>query len=97
MSFFGSTAAVDGWRVCIVDTVDELNANAANALLKVLEEPPLRSLFLLVTHAPARVLPTIQSRCRKLPLRPLSTADVIRAAAQAAELDTSDPLLQETR
>ncbi len=77
ISFFGSTAAVEGWRVCIVDTVDELNPNAANALLKVLEEPPQRSLFLLVSHAPARVLPTILSRCRKLPLRPLATADVI--------------------
>lgn len=95
VSFFGSTAAVDGWRVCIVDTVDELNANAANALLKVLEEPPLRSLFLLVTHAQARVLPTIQSRCRKLPLRALSVADVTRATAKAAELETSDPLLKE--
>src|SRR4051812_12253640 len=95
ISFFGSTAAVEGWRVCIVDTVDELNANAANALLKVLEEPPLRSLFLLVTHAPARVLPTIQSRCRKLPMRALSIADVTRATSQAAELDTSDPMLKE--
>ncbi len=74
IAFFGSTAAVEGWRVCIVDTVDELNPNAANALLKVLEEPPRQSLFLLVSHAPARVLPTIQSRCRKLPLRPLATA-----------------------
>ena len=54
ISFFGSTAAVDGWRVCIVDTVDELNPNAANALLKILEEPPQQSLFLLVSHAPAR-------------------------------------------
>lgn len=56
ISFFGSTAAVDGWRVCIVDTVDELNPNAANALLKILEEPPQQSLFLLVSHAPSRVL-----------------------------------------
>jgi DNA polymerase-3 subunit delta' len=95
ISFFGSTAAVDGWRVCIVDTVDELNANAANALLKVLEEPPQRSLFLLVTNAPARVLPTIQSRCRKLPLRPLGVDDVIHAAAQAAQMTENDPLLEE--
>ncbi|WP_371423269.1 DNA polymerase III subunit delta' [Tardiphaga sp.] len=95
VSFFGSTAAVEGWRVCIVDTVDELNANAANALLKVLEEPPLRSLFLLVTHAQARVLPTIQSRCRKLALRPLSVGDVTRATSQAAEIESSDPLLKE--
>ena len=93
--FFGSTAAVEGWRVCIVDTVDELNPNAANALLKVLEEPPRQSLFLLVSHAPARVLPTILSRCRKLPLRPLATDDVIRAAAQAAQIAADDPALAE--
>jgi len=95
ISFFGSTAAIEGWRVCIVDTVDELNPNAANALLKILEEPPQQSLFLLVSHAPARVLPTIQSRCRKLPLRPLATDDVIRAAAQAANLAIDDPALAE--
>lgn len=95
ISFFGSTAAVEGWRVCIVDTVDELNPNAANALLKILEEPPQQSLFLLVSHAPARVLPTILSRCRKLPLRPLSTEDVIRAAARAADMDADDAGLRE--
>src|SRR5947199_3017551 len=95
ISFFGSTAAIEGWRVCIVDTVDELNPNAANALLKILEEPPQQSLFLLVSHSPARVLPTIQSRCRKLPLRPLSPEDVVRAAAEAAEISAGDPALLE--
>jgi DNA polymerase III subunit delta' len=95
ISFFGSTAAVEGWRICVVDTVDELNPNAANALLKVLEEPPRQSLFLLISHAPARILPTIQSRCRKLALRPLATEDVIRAAAQAANRSTDDPALTE--
>jgi DNA polymerase III subunit delta' len=95
ISFFGSTAAVEGWRVCIVDTVDELNPNAANALLKILEEPPRQSLFLLVSHAPARVLPTILSRCRKLMLRPLATDDVIRAVAQAAGIAIDDPALNE--
>src|SRR5712672_4840916 len=95
ISFFGSTAAVEGWRVCIVDTVDELNPNAANALLKILEEPPRQSLFLLVSHAPARVLPTIQSRCRKLALRPLAASDVIRAAAEAANIAIDDPALAE--
>jgi DNA polymerase-3 subunit delta' len=93
ISFFGSTAAIEGWRVCIVDTVDELNPNAANALLKILEEPPRQSLFLLVSHAPARVLPTIQSRCRKLPLRALATSNVIRAAALAAGMAADDPAL----
>jgi DNA polymerase-3 subunit delta' len=95
ISFFGSTAAIEGWRVCIVDTVDELNPNAANALLKVLEEPPQQSLFLLVSHAPARVLPTIQSRCRKLQLRPLATGEVVHAAAEAAGIAVDDPALAE--
>src|SRR5437764_4111779 len=95
ISFFGSTAAVEGWRVCIVDTVDELNPNAANALLKILEEPPKQSLFLLVSHAPARALPTILSRCRKLPLRTLAVADVIRAASRAADIAPDDPALSE--
>jgi len=91
IGFFGSTAAVDGWRVCVVDTVDELNANAANALLKILEEPPRRSILLLVTHAPGKVLPTIQSRCRKLALRALSIDDVAGAAADAAGVAANDP------
>jgi len=95
ISFFGSTAAVAGWRVCIVDTVDELNPNAANALLKILEEPPQQSLFLLVCHATSRVLPTILSRCRKLPLRALSTEDVVRAAARASDRAADDPALIE--
>jgi DNA polymerase III subunit delta' len=95
IGFFGSTAAVEGWRVCIVDTVDELNPNAANALLKILEEPPQQSLFLLISHAPARVLATIKSRCRRLSLRPLAAADVVRAAADATGIDADDPALNE--
>ena len=95
ISFFGSTAAVEGWRVCIVNTVDELNPNAANALLKILEEPPQQSLFLLVSHATSRVLPTILSRCRKLPLRALSNGDVVRAAARASDRQADDPALLE--
>jgi DNA polymerase-3 subunit delta' len=95
VSFFGSTSAAGGWRVCIVDTVDELNASSANALLKVLEEPPARSLFLLVSNAPARVIPTIQSRCRKLALRALEAGDVVRAVADVTETDPDDRALQE--
>lgn len=72
VGFFGSTAGEGGWRVAIVDAADDLNTNAANALLKILEEPPPRSLFLVVAHAPGRLLPTIRSRCRRLDLAPLA-------------------------
>lgn len=77
--FFGSTAGEGGWRIAIVDSVEELNAFGENALLKVLEEPPRRSLLLLVSNAPGRVLPTIRSRCRVLLLRSLSGRDTAQA------------------
>jgi DNA polymerase-3 subunit delta' len=84
VGFFGSTAGEGGWRVCVVDSADELKyPEGSNALLKVLEEPPARSLFLVVSHAPGRLLPTIRSRCRRLSLRPLDEADVAQAAASA--------------
>ena len=70
--FMRLTASEGGWRVVVVDCVDEMNVNAANALLKVLEEPPARALLLLVSHAPGRLLPTIRSRCCQLPLKLLA-------------------------
>jgi DNA polymerase-3 subunit delta' len=79
--FFGSTAGEGGWRVAVVDPLEDLNRAGENALLKVLEEPPPRALLLLVSHAPGRVLPTIRSRCRTLILRALATDDVARAAS----------------
>jgi len=66
------TAGEGGWRVIIVDGAEEMNPNAANALLKVLEEPPPRALLLLITHAPGRLLPTIRSRCCQLRLSSLA-------------------------
>jgi DNA polymerase-3 subunit delta' len=91
VSFFGSTAGAGGWRVCIVDSADELNAASANKLLKVLEEPPQRSLFLLVSHVPGRLIATIRSRCRRLALRPLGEADVAAAAAAVIGGSPDDP------
>jgi DNA polymerase-3 subunit delta' len=70
-AFLRLTAAEGGWRVVVVDGADEMNRNAANALLKILEEPPRRTLLLLVAHSPGRLLPTIRSRCRRLALAPL--------------------------
>jgi len=72
--FMHLTAAEGGWRVVIVDALDALNLNAANALLKVLEEPPANALLILIAHAPGAVLATIRSRCRLLRLSPLDDA-----------------------
>ena len=64
--FMGLTAALSAWRVIVIDSVDDLEPSGANALLKILEEPPANTLFFLVSHAPGRLLPTIRSRCRRL-------------------------------
>ena len=64
--FFSKAPASAPFRVAIVDAVDDMNPNAANALLKTLEEPPPRGVLLLVSHAPGGLLPTIRSRCRRL-------------------------------
>ena len=79
---FALTSASGSWRIAIVDGAEEMNPNAANALLKLLEEPPPRSLLLLVSHAPGRLLPTIRSRCRQLALRPLSDALVAETVSR---------------
>src|ERR1700754_1936748 len=68
--FFGMTSGAGGWRVAIVDTADDMNDNAANALLKLLEEPPANAMLLLLSNTPGRLLPTIRSRCQRLELRP---------------------------
>lgn len=75
--FFSLAPSEGGMRVAIIDAVDNLNRNAANAILKTLEEPPARSVLLLVCHAPGAILPTIRSRCRRLALRPVED-DLVR-------------------
>jgi DNA polymerase-3 subunit delta' len=82
---FGSSAAEGGWRVAIVDSAEDMDRSAANALLKLLEEPPPRALFLIVAHAPGRVLPTIRSRCRLLGFSALGQAEVAEAGRLALE------------
>jgi DNA polymerase III subunit delta' len=90
VTFFGNTSGEGGWRIALVDAVDELNRFGANALLKVLEEPPSRALLLLVCHSPARVLPTLRSRCCVVNMRPLAQADVASALAAAVGRDAGD-------
>lgn len=88
--FFGLSATDGGRRIVIVDAADEMNPNAANALLKVLEEPPSGAVLLLVSHQPSRLLPTIRSRCRELRLATLGASDMA-LALQAVDTETGDP------
>ena len=80
--FLSRTAALGGYRVAIIDTADDLNRNAANALLKALEEPPANTLLLLMSEAPGRLIATIRSRCRRIDLRPLSDQAVAALLAR---------------
>lgn len=103
--FFARTAGEGGWRVAIVDSADDLNEESANALLKIIEEPPPRSVFLLVSHRPGALLRTIRSRCIRLNLQPLSLEKTLRVLRelppvakagddvlrQAAELSRGSP------
>jgi DNA polymerase III subunit delta' len=77
--FFGKKAAEGGWRIAIIDTADDMNIAAANAVLKTLEEPPNNSLILLIANAPGRLLPTIRSRCQSLQLQPLCADHIFEA------------------
>lgn len=93
--FLSTTAGLGGWRVVIVDAVDDLNAESANALLKGLEEPPSRTLFLLVSHAPGSVLATIRSRCHRLLLRPLEKPALTKALAAVSGGEVPDDAVLE--
>jgi DNA polymerase III subunit delta' len=79
LQVFQLSAAFGGWRIAIVDSAEDLNRNSANALLKMVEEPPQRSLILIVSHRPGQVLATIRSRCRKLRLDPLTEDEIVEA------------------
>jgi len=86
--FLRRTPAEGGWRVVVLDGAEDLNRNAANALLKVLEEPPSRAVLLMTCAAAGRLLPTIRSRCRRLRLGPLADADLLALLRQyRPELD----------
>jgi DNA polymerase-3 subunit delta' len=94
--FMSLTPGLSSWRVAVVDTIDELEASAANALLKMLEEPPANTLFFLVSHAPGRLLPTIRSRCRRLDFQALdddAMASVLDAQSVALSSDERDRII----
>ncbi|OAN95645.1 DNA polymerase III subunit delta' [Sulfitobacter geojensis] len=89
--FFQMSAADGGRRIVIIDDADEMNPNAANALLKMLEEPPERAVLLLLSHQPSSLLPTIRSRCRTLRLAPLDPADMEAALVASGVALQGDP------
>lgn len=89
---FATTATFSPWRVVVIDAIDDLERPAANALLKSLEEPPPNSLFLLVSHTPERLLPTIRSRCRQLRLSALDDAAMTSALSAAVPDASSDEI-----
>lgn len=74
--FLAKKSSNDGWRVVIVDSVDDLNNAGANAILKILEEPPAKTVIMLISHNPNKLLPTIKSRCAKMNLKPLEVNEV---------------------
>ena len=92
-NFLHLSAADGGRRVVIVDAADDLNTAAANALLKLLEEPPAGAVLLLVSHQPSGLLPTIRSRCRELRLTTLAPADLARAMAEAGIEGADEPAM----
>lgn len=88
--FFAKSPSMGGYRIAIVDAADDLNANSANALLKTLEEPPQHAVLFLVAHRPARLLPTIRSRCRRLSFRPWDEAAVSRFLMDLTDADDDE-------
>ena len=82
--FMHMTPAMGASRIAIVDSADEMNRNSANAVLKILEEPPPNAVLLIVAHAPGRLLPTIRSRCRRLALKPLDDDTVVKLQGEHA-------------
>lgn len=84
VGFFGTTAGESGWRIAVVDSADDMTISAANALLKILEEPPEKTLFFILSSQPGRLLPTIRSRCQKLEFDRLDATDLFRALDAAS-------------
>jgi DNA polymerase-3 subunit delta' len=80
---FDLTPALSPWRVVVIDSIDDLEKSAANALLKMLEEPPANTIFFLVSHSPGRLLPTVRSRCRRLDFQSLDDDAMTSILAKA--------------
>lgn len=96
ISFFAKTPLEGGWRIALIDSIDEMTLQAANALLKVLEEPPQKSLLILINHTPGQLLPTLSSRCHKRVLRPLTDEETLEVLQKARSDREGTPVREET-
>ena len=94
IEFMTRTSATGGWRIVVVDPADDLNAASANALLKMIEEPPDRSIILMVCHQPGSILRTVRSRSIRLALAPLSTGDTVAVLGEIGAAGGADVLRQ---
>ncbi|MBX4335746.1 DNA polymerase III subunit delta' [Bartonella raoultii] len=83
MHFLNQTSQENGWRIIIIDPADDMNKNAANAILKILEEPPAKTLFIIITHSLGKLLPTIRSRCQQISLRALNDNEMKKVITHA--------------
>ena len=97
ITLFRQSASEGGWRICILDSAEDLNKSSANALLKLVEEPPEKSLFLIIAQKPGQILPTIRSRCRKLLLQGLTESEIVSAIGCFAKIigNPSTPAMRE--
>lgn len=92
--FLANTPAESKYRAVVIDSVDDMNTNAANAILKVLEEPPSNTVLFLISHIPAKLLPTIISRCRNLSFKPLSYDDFYQVLSKSVSFDKIEELYE---
>ncbi len=93
--FLQQTSSNNDWRIVIIDSADDMNRNGANALLKTLEEPPKRTIFMLISHNAGRLLPTIRSRCQAIMFKPLDHNDLQVALGHAAGFDNGSAQMQD--
>ncbi|MEO1066799.1 MAG: DNA polymerase III subunit delta' [Pseudomonadota bacterium] len=92
ISFFGTTAGNTGWRIAVIDGANDMNRSSANGLLKILEEPPEKTIFFLLSDQPAQLLPTIRSRCQTLAFNPLGLDDLNNALRATTDFDTTQEI-----
>ncbi len=89
INFFNHTPAISGYKVCIIDSIEDMNNNSSNAILKILEEPPINSVFFIISHNPESLMPTIKSRCIDLQFKRFNNEELENYLLEEGFEDTS--------